>query len=172
MTGVLFSFLHLRRLYFNSRIRVGEQAVCQPGRIVGLTDGVARLPHCLSDGGRAIRVEQGVVEHLAEAKCKGIVNRPERRDHHARTGADKLRDPAGSAAEGGLLAAHVTGVQDDRRAVVAQRAPDARTGDGAARQPLVVIQANRAAVQRRLSEEVAVGDDVQPVEATRLQQGR
>ena len=101
MTGVLFSFLRLRRLYFNfnSRIRVGEQAVGQPGRIVGLTDGVARLPHCLSDGGRAIRVEQRSVEDFAEAEGKLVVDRPERRDHHARTGADKLRDPASSAAK-------------------------------------------------------------------------
>ena len=99
MTGVLFSFLRLRRLYFNSRIRVGEQAVGQPGRIFGLTDGVARLPHCLSDGGRAIRVEQRGVEDFAEAESKLVVNRPERRDHHARTGADKLRDPASSAAK-------------------------------------------------------------------------
>ena len=121
MTGVLFSFLRLRRLYFNfnSRIRVGEQAVGQPGRIVGLTDGVARLPHCLSDGGRAIRVEQRGVEDFAEAESKLVVDRPERRDHHARTGADKLRDPAGSAAERRLLTTDVTGVQDNCRAVVA-----------------------------------------------------
>ena len=126
MTGVLFSFLRLRRLYFNfnSRIRVGEQAVGQPGRIVGLTDGVARLPHCLGDGGRAIRVEQRGVEDFAEAKCKGIVNRPERRDHHARTGADKLRDPASSAAERRLLTTDVTGVQDNCRAAVAQHTSD------------------------------------------------
>ena len=99
MTGVLFSFLRLRRLYFNSCVWVGEQAVGQPGRIVGLTDGGARLPHCLSVGGRAIRVEQRSVEDFAEAEGKLVVDRPERRDHHARTGADKLRDPASSAAE-------------------------------------------------------------------------